>query len=1690
MGILGNTRWFRRQSRLPRTSTHAAGATTRLSRICRFEQIEHRRLLSAVPIQIGAVYFEDSVGADEAGDLFEITWTGGAPGTQLTSLVIDTDKLGDGRDAIDTFFDTAPGGTGASGAAGMTIVDHSGIDSVDYSVTDGGMKLEMTFVGFDPGERLTFTIDVDEEGLWTTNPVAEGAEFEASHLLPTFEAAHFYSATDSTMFWDAYDSALTASGLNLPPDDYMPPGEIPRNDQTAAAFLSITQEPLPITISGTVFEDIDLDNTLDSGEPRLGGVELTLQVLDGGDYVSSGQTTLTNASGEYRFEDVLPGTYQVVETQPAGYFSIGAIAGSVDGSQRGVVSGPNVISQIELLGGEDSVHNDFSEALPGRLSGNVYHDANNDGNFDGSETGIGGATIRVQYLPSTGPAPAPDIVYTEADGSWSVGGLMPGDYRVEEITPVGYLDGLDAAGTAGGMADNPGDSITGVHLNSGQSGEEYDFGELVPSSISGRVIADANGNGVFDAGDQVLPAVTVQLRDANGVVLDTAQTDAQGRYSFGGLAPGVYGVEEFQPDGYFDGVDVAGTDGGTLLAPDSIIDVSLASGTIATGYDFFEILPSSISGRVIADVNGNGIFDAGDQLLPAVAVQLRDAAGMLLATAETDAQGRYSFDGLAPGVYGVEELQPDGYYDGVDLIGTEGGTLLAPDSIIDISLISGTHAAQYDFLEILPSSISGRVIADVNGNGTFDAGDQLLPGVAVQLRDAAGMLLATAETDAQGRYSFDGLAPSVYGVEELQPDGYYDGVDLIGTEGGTLLAPDSIIDISLISGTHAAQYDFLEILPSSISGRVIVDANGNGAIDAGETPIAGVSVHLVDEWGATIKSAVTDSTGRYAFTGLAPGVYEVEEMQPDGYFDGADLVGSEGGVLVQPDSVSGIALISGTDAAEYNFLELSPMSISGFVYADDDDDGNRDSNEAGISGAKLELLDAGGKKTGITTTTDSTGFYRFDGLEPGETYGVAETQPAGYFDGTDTAGTAGGVANNPGDSITGAVPLAGMAAEEYNFGELRPASISGQVHGELNGDCIPDPGEPLLAGVTIYLLDSSGNRIDSTTTDSNGEYSFRNLEPGVYGVEEIQPDGYLQGKTNVGTAGGELEAADMIVGAQLGPGVNGLDYNFCEAVPASISGYVFQDGPTIEIEEGDDVPDPAMLRDGELTPDDLRLEGVVLTLGDGSGAPVLDANGDEITTVTDETGYYEFTGLERGIYTILETQPDDLIDSIDTAGSNGGIAINPSDEIDLALLDQLAVDPKDDAIIRIPIGMGDAATSYNFSEVRVEEVQEDIPYYPPIPPNDPPMPPVTRPQFEAPLTSKVVYTPSPSVLIPSWGGGGYLLKRTWHLSIINAGQPRHESDGIQSVNSPASIYFDLASWSGSNLDRGEWTIANSGDNPINTFVFGIDGATPLTGDFNGDGVDEVAVFIDGHWFIDLNGNGVWDSGDLWAKLGDFGDLPVTGDWDGDGKADIGIFGVAWSGDPRAIDIDAGLPDVLNQTVGSFKNIPPAQPRDTFDVRVMKKSAQGQTRADVIDHVFQYGSENDIPITGDFNGDGITNIGLYRRGTWYLDIDGDGRWSETDTYIENFGSALDLPVVGDFNGDGIDQLGIYNAGTWRLDSDGNRRLDDTDEVRHLGGIADKPVVGDFDGDGIDEIAVYRSIQTEGDAQAAIVTRAPQ
>jgi hypothetical protein len=340
------------------------------------------------------------------------------------------------------------------------------------------------------------------------------------------------------------------------------------------------------------------------------------------------------------------------------------------------------------------------------------------------------------------------------------------------------------------------------------------------------------------------------------------------------------------------------------------------------------------------------------------------------------------------------------------------------------------------------------------------------------------------------------------------------------------------------------------------------------------------------------------------------------------------------------------------------------------------------------------------------------------------------------------------------------------------------------------------------------------------------------------------------------------------------------------------------------------------------------------------------------------------------------------------------------------------------------------------------------------------------------LWAPPVYVPTvPSVISSSDDVTGY----TWHLSVVNAGWPRSMTP-TEATFQLTAAQTDVANWQSIPLDRATWTLAILDGSKVTIARHGILGnekAIPVTGDFNGDGVTDIGVFVDGQWFLDLNGNGRWDEGDLWAKLGTQDDLPVTGDWDADGKTDIGIYGPAWSRDPWAISREPGLPDAdnfPNNAPRKFKNMPP-KPEDATDgARMLRRTARGKSRADVIDHVFHYGEPGDVPLAGDWNGDGIRQIGVFHDGQWYLDLDGDGKFTEKDAAFV-FGQAGDVPIVGDFNGDGVDDIGIYRNGKWIVDTNGNHQIDATDKVFELGGAGDKPVVGDWNDDGVDDPGVY-------------------
>jgi hypothetical protein len=246
--------------------------------------------------------------------------------------------------------------------------------------------------------------------------------------------------------------------------------------------------------------------------------------------------------------------------------------------------------------------------------------------------------------------------------------------------------------------------------------------------------------------------------------------------------------------------------------------------------------------------------------------------------------------------------------------------------------------------------------------------------------------------------------------------------------------------------------------------------------------------------------------------------------------------------------------------------------------------------------------------------------------------------------------------------------------------------------------------------------------------------------------------------------------------------------------------------------------------------------------------------------------------------------------------------------------------------------------------------------------------------------------------------------------------------------------------------QGRWYLDTTGNGVWNPGVdtvytnFGTTGDIPVVGDWNGDGHPKIGVFRVvngvGRWYLDTNGNGVWNAGvdAVYTNFGQPGDIPVTGDWNGDGKTEIGVFRIV-NGQGRWY-LDTNGYGVLDPGVDTVYT--------------------------------NFGTTGDIPVVGDWNGDGHPKIGVFRVvngvGRWYLDTNGNGVWNAgVDTVYTNFGQTGDIPVTGDWNADGRTKIGIFRIvngqGRFYLDFNGNGVWEGaSDKMFQFGSPGDRPVAG--------------------------------
>ncbi|WP_167546894.1 DUF7467 domain-containing protein [Stieleria maiorica] len=453
---------------------------------------------------------------------------------------------------------------------------------------------------------------------------------------------------------------------------------------------------------------------------------------------------------------------------------------------------------------------------------------------------------------------------------------------------------------------------------------------------------------------------------------------------------------------------------------------------------------------------------------------------------------------------------------------------------------------------------------------------------------------------------------------------------------------------------------------ASLGDFVWEDLNADGIQDAGEPGINGVTVKLLDSGGNVLQTTTTgagpddpttpgdESNGYYEFTGLTPGVeYTVmfvnpDDVGPDAYMFSAPLVGGDSTVdsnVTDPvnGTTPGVILSSGEFNRTIDAGLFRKGSIHAYGFLDINGDGIENGGDDAFPddpGKTFVLNGPGGTQTRVTVSGEAD----WVSLTPG-TYTISEDPIPPGFSLTTTPNLRTFVVQSGEELVyePGAADLpAGDTRTEVVLGDLLKwgntelASLGDFVWEDLNADGIQDAGEPGINGVTVKLLDSGGNVLQTTTTgagpddpttpgdESNGYYEFTGLTPGVeYTVMFVNPD--------------DVGPDAYMFSAPLVGGDSTVDSNVTDPVNGTTPGVILSSG------EFNRTIDAGLFRKGSIHAYGfLDINGDGIENGGDDAFPddpgktfVLNGPGGTQTRVT-VSGEADWVSLTPGTYTISE----------------------------------------------------------------------------------------------------------------------------------------------------------------------------------------------------------------------------------------------------------------------------------------------------------------------------------------------------------------------------------------------------------------------------------------------------------------------
>lgn len=644
--------------------------------------------------------------------------------------------------------------------------------------------------------------------------------------------------------------------------------------------------------------------------------------------------------------------------------------------------------------------------------------------------------------------------------------------------------------------------------------------------------------------------------------------------------------------------------------------------TVSAGRD------GRISGQAFFDENANGLMDHDETgRYAGLTVSLIAQSGETVNTCRTDMDGRYAFDTISSGKYTLQ-------FDADENVIFTHGQWFSDHIISSIQdrhygisapiAIDGDHT---DYIVnagcIYAGEINGSVqelFADGSLNG---AG-----GLSIEMYRDQDTEPSVVMTDDLGHFRFSGIVPGAYSVVLNLPDGFL---------------CTSAKDGKITQNVEIGQGDSIQLENSLIqrealvSGRVLIDDDGNGNIDPQAESVPDVCVLLLrvqDGHTEIAAQTYTDDRGAYVFDGLYAGEYSVLfELNGKWAFTRYSEDSSVYGAVSNSGSTQVMTLKTGEQIQNINAGVTIPAEMTVSVFQDTQVDGQKGVYEEMLSGVSISLIrqENGEDTESITYKTGEDGTVVFAGISPGE-YVISYQMPGQWrtTKQVDPSTTQYPVSQVPQSSLsTGRsnpfLLTMGQSGVRMTIGAMLSGSISGVVYYDDNVNARFDSEEMNCPDIQVELLDLQDNVLSAANTLDDGSYAFEGLAPGRYRVRFTADESCGFSGTERTMARGGVQASDhyisttRIITVTSGTDAANADAGIVRL--SSLTGMVWEDQNA----------------DGIRQNEERTLTGVTVHLMNGAGRSIL------LSTETDANGAFAFEHLKPGDYKLRVDAPDHYV---------------------------------------------------------------------------------------------------------------------------------------------------------------------------------------------------------------------------------------------------------------------------------------------------------------------------------------------------------------------------------------------------------------------------------------------------------------